>query len=172
MNVLVTFESASLNYGLSKFDDLNAVKVTITLVLQWLLNATHRKLTPEHVLDNIAQVISDTYVYAEYMLGDNNLIESKTGAVFRLNHPTVYVEEKDPFREYSSAHGNLYLRFGEIVEHLVTNYTRSVMGFLQVLEGDKHANSISCLEFTDRYIAALIYCQNLIEYNHEPDHPQ
>lgn len=167
MNVLVTFESVSLHYGLSKFDDHESVKVAITLVLQWLLNAVHRKLTPERVLDNIPQVVSETYVYAEYMLGDNSLIENGSGAVFKLNHPIVHSEEKDPFREYSTAHSNLYMRYGEIVEHIVINYTRQVMGFLYSLEEDKHATHISCLEYTERYIAAVIHCRNLIEYSHE-----
>jgi hypothetical protein len=167
MNVLVTFESVSLHHGLSKFDDHESVKTAIGLVLQWLLNAVHRKLTPDSVLDNIYQVVSDTYVYAEYVLGDNSLIDNRTGAVSKLNYPLVHSEQPDPFREYNTAHGNLYSRYGEIVEHIVINYTRQVMGFLYSLEEDKHATNISCLEYTERYIAAIIHCRNLIEYSHE-----
>lgn len=169
MNVLVTFESRSLQFGLSKFDDHESIKVAITLVLQWLLNAVHRKLTPDHVIESVQQVVSDTYVYAEYMLGDNSLIDSGTGVVSRLNYPTVHSESDKnyPFREYSTAHSNLYCRYGEIVEHLVLNYTRQVMGFLSTLERDVHATNIQCLEYTDRYIAAMVHCRNLIEYNHE-----
>lgn len=169
MNVLVTFEARSLQFGLSKFDDHESVKVAITLVLQWLLNAVHRKLTPDAVIDNIAQVVSDTYVYAEYMLGDNSLIDNGTGAVTKLNYPMVHSEDDKNyrFREYSTAHSNLYCRYGEIVEHIVVNYTRQVMGFISTLESDTHATHIQCLEYTDRYVAAIIHVRNLIEYNHE-----
>jgi hypothetical protein len=169
MNILVTFESRSLQFGLSKFDDHESVKVAITLVLQWFLNAVHRKLTPDDVIDNIAQVVSDTYVYAEYMLGDNSLIDSRTGVVSTLNYPTVHSESDKNYRfgEYSTAHSNLYCRYGEIVEHIVLNYARQAMGFLQTLEQDKHGTSIQCLEYTERYIAALVHCRNLIEYNNE-----
>lgn len=174
MNVLVTFEAVSLQHGLSKFDDHESVKVAIGLVLKWFLNAVHRKLTPDQVLDNIGQVVSDTYVYAEYMLGDNSLIDNGTGAVAKLNYPLVHSEHENnyAFKEYSTVHSNLYCRYGEIVEHVVINYARSVMGFLASLETDKHATNVTCLDYTERYIAAHVHCRNLIEYHHESNnHP-
>lgn len=169
MNVLVTFEARSLMQGLSKFDDHESVKVAITLVLQWLLNAVHKKLTPDLVIENVGQVVSDTYVYAEYMLGDNSLIDNGTGVVSKLSYPMVHSESDKNyrFREYSTAHSNLYCRYGEIVEHILFNYARQVMGFIATLETDVHAHNIQCLEYTDRYISALLHCRNLIEYNHE-----
>ncbi|MNC02509.1 hypothetical protein D3C81_199890 [compost metagenome] len=166
MNILVTFEAVSLHHGLSKFDDHETVKVAIGLVLQWLLNAVHAKANPDQVIDRVNMVVSETFVYAEYMLGDNTMIDNATGMASR--YPLVHSEDKNySFGEYSTAHSSLYCRYSEIVEHLVLNYARQVMGFLQMLEQDKHATHIQCLEYTDRYIAALVHCRNLIEYNHE-----
>ena len=166
MNVLVTFESTSLFHGLSKYDDHNTVKVAIGLVLQWLLRAVHAKATPEQVIDRVNMAVAETFVYAEYMLGDNSLIDNATGQSTR--YPLIHSEDKNySFGEYSTAHSSLYCRYSEIVEHVVLSYTRPVMGFLKTLESDMHATNIQCLEYTDRYIAAVVHCRNLIEYNHE-----
>lgn len=167
MNVLVSFESASLLHGLNRFEDKRAVKVAISLVFQWILEATHRRWTPEQVFDNIHQVIHDSYPQAEYMLGPNHQIDIITGEVTTIRYPLLHREhpaKNYPLYEYNTSHNNWYHRFAEIVEHLVMYYSRQVMGFIRTLERDKHAVSIYCLEYTDRYIAAVIHCRHLVEY--------
>ncbi len=168
MNVLATFESATLHFGLTRYDDHDTVKVAITLVLQWMLSAVHHRYTSEQCLDNVHQVIQDTYPHAEFMLGGTSVVDHKTGKPVFPSYPTIHQEpdKNYSFGEYSTAYSGLYCRYSEIVEHIVRNYARQVMGFLQTLEHDKHATTIQCLEYTDRYIAVIIHCRNLIEYEH------
>lgn len=164
MNVLATFESTSLMSGLSKYEDEQLVRVAITLVLQWVLNAVHQKLTTATVIENTYQIISDTYVYAEHMTQDCSVIDNVTGMANTVRFPLLHSEDKNYGAVGYNTSKNWYHRYAEIVEHIVTYYAHAVMGFIQTLEHDLHVVVIRCLHYTDRYIATYLECRNLIEY--------
>ena len=168
MMVLATFEGQSLYQGLSKYDDRALVKVAIGLTMNWFLRAKHRRIPVNNVIESVGTIIAETYPHAEYMLSDNMVYDHRTGKSIPLTYPKVHAEPDKNYRfgEYSTTHSGLYCRFAEVVELLVQSYTRPVMGFLQHLEEDKYATNIQLMDYTDRYIAVVINCRNLIEYEH------
>jgi hypothetical protein len=167
MNVLVSFKSESMLYGLSRFENHGMVKVVITLICQWVLRNQQHGRSIEWVLENIHKAVEDTYVHAEYLLTTTVEIDSRTGATKPIWHPTV--ASVSPGINYITADNHMrpeqwYQRYCELAEHLLVHYTRPLMGFYLQAQQDKHINSVQCIEFTDFYITLLARCYNLIEY--------
>lgn len=167
MQVLASFKAEPLLRGLSRYENRGMVKVIITVIFQWLLDKTHDRKTPEWVLENIQTAISETYHMAEYLLKNIVVIDAQTGVVTQTPDVLVYTEtaeQKYPLDKNYMWRDDWYHRYCELVEYLLTHYARTVMGFYVVLQNDKHAVNVQCVEFTNYYICVVIQCWNLIEY--------
>lgn len=167
MNILVSFRPDSMLSGLSRFEGRGMVRVVITLVCQWLLNNQQQGRDVEWVLENIHKAVDETYVHAEYLLSTTVEIDNRTGNTRPIRYPTV--ASVTPGINYNTIDNHMqpeqwYMRYCELVEHLLIHYARPVMGFYQAIQDDKHINNVQCLAFTDYHITLVASCYNLIEY--------